>query len=551
MPDIIHPIEGLFPDGATLPPEWNAGPSVYRDKILINGKLQSWKGPMQVVYSPVYIRAKQGLQQLALGRYPLTGEKEASEAMQTARAAYGCGIGEWPALSIRERASQVEQFAAMMDNCREEMIQLIILETGKPVMDAREEFYRATAYIHATVDAARRLNNRGLKLTTAENWIAQLKRIPLGVVLCAGAADAPLYGTITTLIPAVLMGNTVLVRPPRRGVLAFGSLLDGFAAAFPAGVINVVYGRDEEVLSSLMGKGGIDAAALIGAGGMADAIGKWHPKPRRFRTLLAMDAKNAAIVLPDADMELAVRESLQGALEFNGQWSTSLKLFFVHRSVADEFVNRMEEAMKQVKTGMPWEEGVTITPMMQLEGPARLQELIGDATCKGARLAGGESGQPYVFLSLMKPILLYPVDKSMRIFYEDQRGPVIPVVPFDDLRDVVGAITDSSYGQQASIFGKDPAVVGRLVDQLSPQLGRINLNARCAREPDTLPFTGRKDSAEGVMSVEETLLALSLDSVIACRKTAGGSATFEQILLENTSGRLSNLSGYDEDMEGK
>lgn len=114
-----------------------------------------------------------------------------------------------------------------------------------------------------------------------------------------------------------------------------------------------------------------------------------------------------------------------------------------------------------------------------------------------------------------RPAVLYPVNPLMRIYQEEQFGPVVPVVPYQDIDDVIEYVTDASYGQQMSVFGRDPTAVTHLVNQCSHQVGRINLNVRCQRAPDTLPFNGRKNSAEGTLSASDSLSAFSTRTLVA------------------------------------
>ena len=242
-----------------------------------------------------------------------------------------------------------------------------------------------------------------------------------------------------------------------------------------------------------------------------------HPKPHRFKAVLGLDANNPAIVLPDADLELAVSECVTGALSFNGQRCTALKLLFVHESLADQFVSHLSEGVNELAAGMPWEQGVSLTPLPEPGKIGFLRELVDDAIAKGASVVnpgGGEVNGTY-----FHPAVLYPVTSDMRIYHEEQFGPVIPVVAFSDEQEVIDHVRNSSYGQQLSIFGTDSDMVGRLIDLLANQVGRINLNAQCQRGPDTLPFNGRKDSAEGTLSGSDALRVFSIRTTVATKSS--------------------------------
>ena len=253
--------------------------------------------------------------------------------------------------------------------------------------------------------------------------------------------------------------------------------------------------------------------------------------------MLGLEAKNPAIVLDDADLELATSECLLGTLSFNGQRCTALKIVFVHRRVADAFLEKLGKAVSALPGGMPWEPDVRITPLPEPKKPAFLAQLIEDAARFGGRVvnAGGGSSQHAFFV----PAVIYPVSPSARLYREEQFGPIIPVVPFDSIEEPVRYITESDYGQQVAIFGNDPETVARLVDPLSNQVCRINLNSQCQRGPDTYPFTGRKDSAEGTLSVTDALRVFTIRTLVAAKDSEANKAMLTAIVRDHRSAFLS------------
>jgi glyceraldehyde-3-phosphate dehydrogenase (NADP+) len=174
-----------------------------------------------------------------------------------------------------------------------------------------------------------------------------------------------------------------------------------------------------------------------------------------------------------------------GALSFNGQRCTGLKLLVVQRPVAEAFVAKLAAAVDALKIGMPWDKGVTLTPLPEPGKAEAMQRFVDDAVQKGARVAnanGGITNRTAYF-----PSVVYPVRAGMALYTDEQFGPVVPVAAFDDVAEVVDWVVTSSYGQQASVFGRDPKVVGPLVDVLANQVCRVNLNAQCQRGPDAYP----------------------------------------------------------------
>jgi glyceraldehyde-3-phosphate dehydrogenase (NADP+) len=325
----------------------------------------------------------------------------------------------------------------------------------------------------------------------------------------------------------------VIFKPPKHGVLLFSPLLEAFRSAFPPGVINVVYGRGSEVVPYLLGSGKVNVLTLIGSSKVADHLKKLHPKINRLRAILGLDAKNAAIILPDADLELAVKECLLGTLSFNGQRCTALKMLLVHRSVAEPFLARFSEELGKLKIGMPWEKGVSITPLPEPGKAAAMTDLVEDAKAKGARVINEGGGATCA--TLFYPAVVYPVQEGMRLYREEQFGPIVPVMPFDDIETALEYVISSEHGQQVSIFSSSPEEIGTLVDPLVNQVCRVNINCQCQRGPDVFPFTGRKDSAEGTLSVTDALRSFSIRSMIAAKQTDASKQLLDDIVENHRS----------------
>jgi len=503
--------------------------------FLVNGELRTWDGPYQQVVSPICLDDGREPQRILIGSFPLLDATTAREALEAALFAYDYGRGAWPTMTVGERIVHVAAFNVRLRACRSEVVRLLMWEIGKSLPDAEKEFDRTVAYIDDTIAALKELDHAGSRFSEVEGVIGQIRRAPLGVALCLGPFNYPLNETLTTLIPALIMGNTAVFKPPRHGVLLFAPLLEAFRDSFPAGVVNAVFGAGRTVIPPLMSTGAVDVLAFIGTSGAADALQKVHPRPHRLRLVLGLEAKNPAIVLPDADLELAVRECLAGALSFNGQRCTALKIIFVHTTIAAAFVAALAAAVKSLPLGMPWESGVMVTPLPEEGKPDALAQLVDDAVQKGASLvAGGQS-----LATLYAPAVVYPVQPGMRLYVEEQFGPVIPVVPYDDIHEPVSYITESNYGQQVSLFGRDSQQVAHLVDPLVNQVSRVNLNSQCQRGPDVFPFTGRKDSAVATLSVSDALRAFSIRTLVATRASEENMALLREIVAGRHSRFLS------------
>nr|WP_294792926.1 NADP-dependent glyceraldehyde-3-phosphate dehydrogenase [uncultured Mucilaginibacter sp.] len=529
-------ITSIFVEEDHIPEQFRIE-EIHQREYLCNGEMKPWDGPMADVYSPVCIPGPDGLKPKYIGSYPVCTEKEATEAMEAAIGAYNNGRGEWPTMSVDDRIKCLERFVFKMSEQRSLVIKLIMWEIGKSHADSAKEFDRTVEYINATIDELKDIDRLSSRFQIADGVIAQVRRSPLGVVLCMGPFNYPLNETFTTLIPALIMGNTLLFKPPKHGTLLHYPLLKAFQESFPKGVVNTIYGRGATVTPGLMATGNINVLAFIGSSKVANDLKKRHPKINRLRAVLSLDAKNLAIVTKHADLQLAVSECILGALSFNGQRCTAIKIIYVHKEVADEFLKLLSDAVAKLPFGMPWDKDVKLTPLPEPHKPAFLKDTIADAVANGAQVVNPNGGDNVA--SFVYPAILYPVNDKMKIFREEQFGPVIPVVPFTDIEEAVAYQIDSPHGQQVSIFSDDADEIASLIDPFVNLVSRVNVNSQCQRGPDVFPFTGRKDSAEGTLSVHDALRSFSIRSLVATKLNETNKHLFNDIVQDQSSNFLS------------
>jgi glyceraldehyde-3-phosphate dehydrogenase (NADP+) len=186
---------------------------------------------------------------------------------------------------------------------------------------------------------------------------------------------------------------------------------------------------------------------------------------------------------------------------------------------------------------MPWKAGVNITPLPEENKTEYLTGLVEDAGKLGARVVNENGGA--VEGTLFYPALLYPANSQMRAYQEEQFGPVIPVVPFEDIEEPLQYVVQSNYGQQVSIFGNNADTLADLIDPLVNLVCRVNINSQCQRGPDTFPFTGRKDSAEGTLSVSDALRVFTIRTLVAAKELEPNKVIINEILKGNKSNFLS------------
>jgi acyl-CoA reductase-like NAD-dependent aldehyde dehydrogenase len=530
-------LDHLIIEKQAIPEAFALPELIHQKTYLSDGELVNWDGPTHEVFSPICMYTPDGVQRIKIGSYPVCTQKEAMIALDAACKAYNDGRGEWPTMSVAQRINCVEQFVVKMLAQKEIVVKLIMWEIGKTYADSEKEFDRTVEYIYATIEALKDIDRDSSRFTIEQGIVAQIRRSPLGVVLCMGPFNYPLNETFTTLIPAIIMGNTLLFKAPKHGTLLHYPMLEAFKSCFPKGVVNTIYGRGNVIIPALMESGKINVLTLIGSSKVANQLKKLHPKVNRLRAILGLDAKNAAIVSKDADIKLAVQETVLGSLSFNGQRCTALKTIFVHQSIAKEFIELLKEHVAKLQFGLPWEKGVTLTPLPEPGKPAYLNDLIEDAKLHGAAVVNENGGT--IKETFFYPAILFPVNHKMKIYTEEQFGPIIPVIPFEDIEEPIQYIIESTHGQQVSLFSKNQSELASLIDPLVNQVSRVNINCQCQRGPDSFPFTGRKDSAEGTLSVVDALRSFSIRSLVAAKLTEENKHIINDIVSSHHSNFLS------------
>ena len=509
-----------------IPDHYKIKNEIVQNQFLVNGKLVNWSGDLSPVYSTISSSKKYN--PTKLGEIPSLGKKEAILALDSACDAFDNGKGIWPTMKVLDRIKAMENFVAEMKTKRDIIVNLLMWEIGKNFNDSKKEFDRTVDYIYDTIESYKQIDRDSAKFQKNSGINAHIRRGPLGVVLCLGPYNYPLNETFCLLIPALIMGNTVIFKPAKHGVLLITPLLEAFKKHFPPGVVNILFGRGRALATPIMETGKVNVLALIGHSSSANALQESHPKKNRLRLVLGLEAKNPAIILPDADLDLVIKECINGSLSYNGQRCTALKIIYVHEKIRDNFIKKFSKEVDNLKYGNPWEPDVMLTPLPEPNKPKYINSLVQDALKKGAKVMNKKGGlmcENYIY-----PSVLYPVTKDMEVYKDEQFGPVIPIISFKNINEPLNDMAESNYGQQVSLFGKDTKTLGPLIDTLVNLVCRVNINSSCQRGPDIYPFTGRKDSAFSTLSVRDALRSFSIRTFVASKDNDDNNKIIKDLL---------------------
>eukprot|EP00746_Dinoflagellata_sp_MGD_P146439 gnl/MRDRNA2_/MRDRNA2_78909_c0_seq1.p1 gnl/MRDRNA2_/MRDRNA2_78909_c0~~gnl/MRDRNA2_/MRDRNA2_78909_c0_seq1.p1 ORF type:complete len:565 (-),score=150.98 gnl/MRDRNA2_/MRDRNA2_78909_c0_seq1:633-2327(-) len=480
----------------------------------IGGDCLPFSGETTDVTSPI-IDNSTG-ERTVIGKVAAFAEADALQAVEAAAKAWDKGQGHWPQLPLSDRIAVIKKYMECLAPSRGSIVNALMWEICKNTADASQEFDRTMKFIDAVIaqlESSDSTENFG-KWTTVSGVRGRVRRGPIGVTMMLAPFNYPLNEMYAMMIPALLMGNVIVLKLPAVGGLAHILTVNALKEALPPGVVNFVTGAGRKTMGPIMASGLVDCMGFIGGAKATDALIKQHPQPHRLKVFSQLEGKNIAIVLPDADLEVAAKQILLGSLSYNGQRCTACKLIMVHASIAEAFANKLAEGVNTLKKGLPWEDAA-ITPLPEPGKPSYLEEVINDAVKKGAKILNAKEGGGSLAGALFTPAVLYPVTPDMRVFSEEQFGPVVPIASFEDVSEVHDAVRASWNGQQAAIFTKDPKAAAPLMDMLSTVVGRVNLNSQCSRGPDVFPFSGRRSSAMGTMSVSEAIRAFAVDVIVA------------------------------------
>ena len=492
------------------------------------------------------------LAKVQIGTMPQMTSEQALEVLESSVGAWNGGSGVWPQMSLSDRISSVQSFLAELQHKREEIVQVLMFEIGKNRKDAESEFDRTIKFAEQTIDFIKSSGEYGSWDASNGSTRLFLSRAAVGVVMTLAPYNYPLNESYAALIPALLMGNVVILKVPTIGGLAHMLTMDAISKTLPPGTLNFISGSGRKTMPPLMRTGKIDSLAFIGGRRAADDLIKAHPEPHRLKLFLQLEAKNMGVFMPnlfgedvdDSELENALKETITGTLSFNGQRCTALKLLFVPKVHSEDFANRLAKKVEALSVGLPHEhvEGKfsSITPLPGRGRIDYMRMLIEDAIEKGARIVNKNGGMVVGEgdeneSTLMVPAVLYPVKRGMKIYEEEQFGPVVPVAPYDSIDEVEEYARTGQYGQQVSIFTSksNGALSGSLVDKFSTVFGKININSQCGRSPDTAPFSGRRSSALGTMSVSHALMEFSIPTVVSY-KDVGSNTEIVQDIEKNS-----------------
>lgn len=417
----------------------------------------------------------------------------------TARAA-------WMATPLHERAAMVELAVGWMLEHADEVGLEMTLQMGRPVGQSPNEIRRGFQERARMMSSLAAGALADLPASAKDGFTRFIRREPVGTVLVVAPWNFPYLTSINSIAPALLAGNTVILKHATQTILCAERYSAAFAAAgLPDGVFQHIH-ADHAAIASMIGDPRIGFVAFTGSVEGGHAI-QAAASTRFIGTGLELGGKDPSYVRHDADLELAIAENVDGAFFNAGQSCCSIERIYVHERVYDDFVDGVRAETLKYVLGDPRDVSTNIGPMVTSKAAAFVRAQIDEAIGRGATAVTGESdfagarpGTPYV-----GPTVLTGVDHSMSVMRDESFGPVVGIMKVSGDDEAIALMNDSPYGLSACLWSRDVEAAVALGDQV--ETGTWYLN-RCDYLDPELAWTGVKDTGHGV-----SLSPLGFDAV--------------------------------------
>lgn len=412
---------------------------------------------------------------------------------------------KWKDTPINERAEILYKAANILQERIVELSDILIREIAKDRKSAESEIKRTADFIRFTADISKSIYGESIQSDSFPGFdkkkLSIIVREPMGVVLAISPFNYPINLAASKIAPALVAGNTVVFKPATQGSLCGLYLAKVFEeAGVPNGVLNTITGKGTDIGDYVVTHPNIDFINFTGSSEVGRRISQII---NMVPVLMELGGKDAAIVLKDADLDLAAKNIVDGAYSYSGQRCTAVKRVLVEDEIADELIIKLKELVEGLKVGNPDEEGVSIVPLINEKSADFVWELIDNAREAGAHLiVGGKREKNIIY-----PTLFDYVTTSMRLAWEEPFGPVLPIIRVKDKDEAIDIANKSQYGLQAAVFTSNLDNAFYIANKL--QVGTVQINNKTERGPDHFPFLGVKASGIGVQGVRYSIEAMT------------------------------------------
>lgn len=404
---------------------------------------------------------------------------------------------EWRLLPAPRRGEILQRAAELLGRNKQRLGELVTREMGKVISEGLGDVQEAIDIAYYMAGEGRRLQGETVPSELPDKDCKSVRQ-PLGVVALVTPWNFPIAIPAWKLFAALICGNSVILKPSSDTPACATALVKILAeAGIPPGVVNLVFGRGEEIGEYLVTHTGVDAASFTGscaAGGQAERLLAALHRP----LALEMGGKNAIIVMDDADLELALEGAIWGGFGTSGQRCTAASRIIVHEKIYERFVEQFAERASRMKVGSGLDRATDLGPLINESQGKKVLDYIRIGTEEGATLVTGghrldEGDLAHGFF--IAPTVFSNVTPTMRIAREEIFGPVVSVIPFTSPDEAIDIVNGLPFGLSSSIYSRDVNVTARMERELAT--GIVYVNASTIGAEVQLPFGGWRHSGSG------------------------------------------------------
>lgn len=450
-----------------------------------------------------------------VGEAPDLGKTEIDAAVMRAVEAQKT----WKKVPVYQKAKLVQKFLELVRDNAEELARTLTLESGKTITESRNEIKNIFTAWSAFCEKAKHLYgsvlSAGMERGQDKN-ITFVTREPVGVVACIIPFNFPCNLFNQKVAPALLSGNAAIVKPSSDNPLTVCKLVDLLHwAGFPEDVVQTVTGRGSVVGDALCAHPQVDAVSLTGSTDVGVSVAVCAAKTLKS-VALELGGNDAMIVLADADLGLAVRESVNARFYYAGQICCAPKRFLIHRSLYDKFLSEAVRYASALKGGNPLEASTQVSTLISEKAAKEVERQIALTIRQGASLLlGGKRDGAYV-----EPTILADVPHNADVLHDmEVFGPVMAVTPFDDEEEALSLANDTVYGLGGSVFTNDMQKATRFTRGLA--CGSVVVNGSSYLRSFEMPFGGWKQSGVGTEGAFSTFDEMTKIKCITLKGMAG------------------------------
>ena len=421
--------------------------------------------------------------------FPRSTADDVDRAVATARAAWE----DWRLVPAPERGNILFRFAQLLEQRKPELSDLMTREMGKVKAEAGGDVQEAIDMSYYMGGEGRRLFGQTTPSELRDKFMMSV-RMPVGVVGAITPWNFPIAIPAWKLCPALVCGNTVVLKPAEDTPLLAQRFVDLLhEAGLPEGVVQIVHGFGEEAGDALVRHPDVPVITFTGSRETGVLVTK-NAADQLKHVHLELGGKNGIIVMEDADVDLAVDGILWSAFGTAGQRCTAASRVIVHRAVYEELQRKLVAGAEKMRIGAPWEDDTQIGPVINETAVEKIHSYTEIGKGEGAKLlTGGERVEGHGFY--YRPTVFADVDAGMRIAQEEIFGPTTALIPVDSFEEAVRAVNSVKYGLSSSIFTRDVNKAFRAMRDL--QTGITYINAGTTGAEVHLPFGGMKQTGNG------------------------------------------------------